>query len=1511
MTKRERLDTKRVNFFDGQKITESDLDTEQINNNALVSNMVIDFHGSGVIKDSPFQDKILLDTSHPGIYAIDENSSKLDLESGRFDGKGISLDLQPSDSIRGNRIEFELVNADVKGREKTKIMILGRTFDGLNSEGILTIEFLEFSTNMKKVSKNFYISILGIFFNNFSGGTGKNEIQSSVDSLDLISNSNGYMIIRESESLSVYPASIISEQIESPNYDLIHFISSSTSLSISDELEIALGSANSINDLYLEFDGKDTLAFEIDGDSSVAYGQKFLSKSNNIQKIDLLLSIVRDESLDTENQLNFSGDLILSIHELISETNCPTDEIPDDLINFDPEINSLVEVSFSQSDLEELGYKLTETPQVISFNFAGTLIADPNLEPSVSKNTYYAFMLSRRGDNRTGTVLVSQGYDKVDFKTNNDISLSVIEKFGKQESKFFQYDPSTKQYLNDSTSSLWYRIYSDTIEVVNGTAYTEQGIAVTVPKTIDFVGDTEISYFANNIPLRTVSEGEKNYLILSQKEEFSEANVHPRTHNQVFTRIKDVPEFAVVNQEELENLEEDVVPLILSKINDFNVRAAQTLSGVFEFPGLISQNEIQIINPANNILNANLINRIITPDISCDCNSKYRIIEVNCQDVKAGDFDDDGLLTSSDLSVLLSLTGNTINSRATEKRILNNEINIINFIKADLNEDGTVDGIDIELLEDAVDGYVNFTAPAEFKVLTLKLENVLDANDYPIIFTDVAATGTATSGSAIIEFVTVTSNQALMIRENDIITIPNGTSDPGSYLITSKTISDDEITVLVEVTSEDGSSIEFVGSAGFNVTVTSGTKVNIFADNPNIMNLPFEEFNYQISFIDAPFEERFIEICDLKRDVGTSFIELKNNDCQCEPADCSPSEECAPIYQNQTYLPGDLYLPNGNILQSPGVPHPGDFEYVNIKLPLPAGSINDCSLNLYTNFIKSQNGTCFTAAGFPALKYSDGSLVGCEDSGLDTDLTKGRVKIDYKIASLFVDSLTEEASDDGYVSVSEITFDSVESIAENSINYQYLTFDSWSEDSLNDTAIATITHSSGTVEPALFELTTSSNSGERFGRLNSPATIQNFTGDFIVDFLATRTTWNSETLTNGTVSYFSTLTITNDDGSIATLKLGWKVVGGYDTKIFYSGSIENSSSVVISTFNYEIDAPDSVGDEISFRLRRIDDVVFAYYLIPDQIVESTSTSFGQYVRIGENPEVQPGDGAVIISFEIAQESSPTLGILFLVKLSKIDVKYEYSADDETTVINIGLDSGTKETDKLIVTFPFNLPRRTSVTSAILKMVSQSTSVINDDYKITPIKLFNADNIGTVSNFYLETDESLIKEFVPGTIVAGETINVDITEIFSNILAEPSHLSGFIKGFVIEPKIDADSFFIINSDLEILVEYEDATTGIIFKVGISVDASTGIVTFNTKNILYDALNESNRTMVSFGVYLKKSGFKNSNLTLTTTDLSRLGIGTCFDRQVIEENGQCFYIVAGAGGGTFLEEFPCDS
>jgi hypothetical protein len=1154
---------------------------------------------------------------------------------------------------------------------------------------------------------------------------------------------------------------------------------------------------------------------------------------------------------------------------------------------------------------------LDATPQEISINFAGTLIADPNIEPSIVPGRYYAIMISRRGDNRTGTLVLEQGYDKVSRKTDLNKPLSISEQFDKRTTQFVQFDTFNKRFIDDINSSLWFKVFSNAVEVTNGTAYADDGVEVTLPKTETTVGGLEVSSFARDISLSTVAEGSSNYIVLSHVEEFITPGTHPRTGNFVFTQIQDSAALRSVNSSELDSLLEDTFPITLARVVDKNVRDAQAIEGTFSRPGQIDTDTIIIYQPSSELLSANLINRVISPDTECQCDNRYRIISAECTELFAGDLNDDGVLDSTDLSGLLSIVGNAINSEATERKILGGEIDLRDFLKSDLNEDDQIDGADIELLENAIDGYTNFTVSEKLQFLVLKVENVLESADFPTVFADTASTGNAEAGTANVTFTTVTENEALTIRIGDSIEIETGFNDSGTYVVASKAVDSTALGVTVTVTDANGDDVSFQGSTGFNVTIVSGTSTNMLADNQDLVDIPFESTKFSIDFIEAPHDSRFLDICDLRRNLGISFIESDSTD-SCLPVsdECIAPDDCTPRYKNQQYVSGDLYLA-GQLLESPGVPYHGDFEFRNIAIPLPPGSLEGCQVDIYNTFIKSDSGTSKTAAGFDAMKYSDGTLVGCEDSGSDTDISKGRVKFSQSIGSLHVDALVDGYAVDGYADETA-TATNVESISENFVDASFSEFSTWTADPGNSGSITSITNNSGVNTPAIFELTTSADSTVRFGRLNSPVANQNFTGDFIVEFEASRTIWPSASLVNGTVSNFATLTITNTT-TTTTLKLGWREQGVLGTKIFYSGvTEETATSVVLNTFDFEIDAPDDLGDQVLFRLRRTNDVVNAFYIIPGKVDSTTGQEFGEFIRIGGNPDIQPGSGSVVMDYEISQESTPTAGLVFFTRLHQVIIQSEYVSDDVVTSLPIGRVDATSVIDRAVITLPLNLNKRTNLVSASLTLTVDGDATANDSFNVIPLDILNADNIGRLYNIPQTQNNSLITTFTPGAVLDGEEITLDVTPAYIGFLNEAGHLPGYNKGFVIEPSASADSSFAITTSVLLTLTFEDITSGVIFKVGVDIDPSTGVATINSKNILYDASIRTNRTLLNFGVYLKKAGFKNQDIELNINDLRRVGIGDCFDEEVLTEDvEECFFVTGSTAAGTLVEgPFPCN-
>jgi len=1499
-----RLPRERVNFFDGQKITETDLDIEQINNLRSSSEQVHDFHGSGVLR-SNLEKTFLFDSRDPGKYG--ENLSKNNIVSGNYDGKGIYLDRQVSDVDYGTRLVFELSDLNILGDVRPKILIVGRKFNGLNDSGYLTTELLEFSKNTAIVTKHYYKSISAIFFNNFSGGVGQNYFYSQIQSENLIGD-KGKLLIYEAEDLSVFPDLINQQNILSPNFDLASFITSDVNNTIQDEISAVLIGADVIESLFIDLDSKEKISFQKNEALTKSFGQKFLSKTNNIQKIDLLLSIDRDTTLPLDEQFDWSGQIIVGVHKVSDSVKCITDTVPDDKLGFDPDLTPIVELSFDQGDLESLGYILTDVPQIVSFNFANTIIANPTLFDSIKKNEYYSLIIRRSGSNTKGTLVLEKGYDTVERKRELGLELTTEEQFKIQDSRFVEFDPIRERFIDDVESSLWFKVYSSSYEVIYGQAYDESGELTVLPKVIDYVGGSLISYYEDKISVADFSYSGENYVLLENVSKFENPDVHPLTGNRVFTRIKNIAKPRIVNRDSYLSILKDVNPILLAVIKDNNLRDDSELVGVLDKVGQITHDKIIIINPTLDILNKNLVGQIITPDIECMCNSNYRIVKAECKIYNAGDVNQDFVIDNNDIDRLLQIIGNTLGSATTQRRIFNKEIDIVEFTLADLNADGTVDGEDLDILDDLINKGTALNIPGKVNVLELTLENVNNENNNPIIFTTTNNSG-VTVGSDSILTATVTSNQALAIRVGDVIEVESTSSDAGVYVIQSKKIQNNLTDITLTLLDQNGNIPSFNGSSGFNITAKSFTKVNIFADNLTLLDVPYVTKHFKISYRDYPYSDLFIDICDQRRFVQSSFIEQNEVDpCACVDS-CLVEEDCPELYKNQYYMPGDLYIPDGNILSKKGVPHHGDYEFTTIKMPLPPGTINNCSIDIYKTFI-AVDSDCKTKAGFPAMKYSDGSFVGCDDIGSNTDLAKGRIKIDQAIASLYVDASIGDGYGDGYSESNALFIRSFNKniISEEYENYNYKSFSTWTDDSFNDLGLGTILKPTGVNQPAIFDATTLSIPTERFIKINTPIESQNISGDIIIDIIASRISW--PTLITGEVTAESVFNILNTDGSTSLLRLGWIAIPGQQVQIFYSGIIRDSVGNIVDSFNHTVLPPDQISDNVQFRLRRTNDAFFAYYIVPGKIGDVTS-EFGDYIRIGTTPTIQPGDGLINMSFGIFQKNSPNAGQNFIVRLENIDIKKEYISDDSLTSISIGKDQISSVVNAATFNIPLSIPNKVNILSAKLILKSEVSGVITDSYVVSPLEKLNVKNIGTIFNIPLVQDLSARSVFTPGLLSVGSNIEIDVYPIILNFISNPGNLPGFFKGLQITPSEAANSNFIISNDILLEIEYEDIITGIVLKVGVNFNPVTGIATFNTKNILYDDLIKENRTVLSFGVHLKKAGFKNSDIELSIGDLDKLGIGLCRDESVFVDDEECFFIVGSSKTGTLVEgPFPCN-
>ena len=269
----------------------------------------------------------------------------------------------------------------------------------------MVAEVINLDDGVSKISKNYFNRIYAIILNNYSGGEGKTYYSSSESSINNL-NEKTSLIISEVQPLKLYPSSLNSYQDQSPNFDLATFISSDPSRSIEDEIALAISSKGNISEVFIDLEGEPSLSFEKNGDVAKSFGQKFISNSNNLQKVEFLISVDKD-SVDN---YDWSGDLVVSIYELSTELDkCANPRYPNQAIDFDPEISPIGELTLDKSDLDELGVFLTDTPTIVPFDFSDTLLANPNIEPSIVKDAYYAVVIKRSGSNLKGTINIHKG----------------------------------------------------------------------------------------------------------------------------------------------------------------------------------------------------------------------------------------------------------------------------------------------------------------------------------------------------------------------------------------------------------------------------------------------------------------------------------------------------------------------------------------------------------------------------------------------------------------------------------------------------------------------------------------------------------------------------------------------------------------------------------------------------------------------------------------------------------------------------------------------------------------------------------------------------------------------------------------------------------------------------------------------------------------------------------------------------------------------------------------------
>ncbi len=681
MTKRNDVSVLQNRWHDSQRVDEADMETEQNRNNQIDAAIINNHFGSGVLLQTPEQ-TVLFDSDD-----LTASQAAI-LAAGNFDGTGISVHTQPSDSNLGNQLEVELTDSSVFGRFSVKVVIIGLSFDDT-----IQMDRFYFYKNEKQVTSKHYKEILSVFFNDFKGN------QNCSRSL------GGRVVIREAAPFQISRDPLMAAQDVEPDLFWRDFKVGNLDLSLFETIQDGIGDEFSADGLSINTTGRPnrTLTYN---DVTSQVGQKFIATTDNIQKVTLLLGVSKDDEADVENWYDWTGDLVISIYPLQTSVSCPTDIIPSIAIDFDPSSQPLAQLSFSQSTLEDVGYVLTDTLQPIDFVFSATKIGS-GATSQITPGKFYAITVKRSGASTSGNIFVGCGNDRLD-----DARVTLF----------------SGVWVDVPEEDLWFQVWTDAAKIADGSAYDAgNGMQYEKTTTDDETGAT-IDNLNGNYSFTDTGQNVLNIGVVQAITEETITIQNERTGNDVFSRQKFVPSFSFVTSSGLADLKSVSDPLVIGCLQDTNPKQNAELLKTQSHPGMGKDDTFCIVNPDADLLSLNLLGSKLIPNTSSQNN--YRIFQVTSCIDGYGDVNGDGIIDSSDIVLATSLIGESIYSTTSQQKIKDGYFTTLELLRADVNGDGYVTVEDINLITSYVNKETNsFPAGSTFKHLCLKVQQSIGRFD--------------------------------------------------------------------------------------------------------------------------------------------------------------------------------------------------------------------------------------------------------------------------------------------------------------------------------------------------------------------------------------------------------------------------------------------------------------------------------------------------------------------------------------------------------------------------------------------------------------------------------------------------------------------------------------------------------------------------------------------------------------------------------------------------------------
>lgn len=987
MTKRIPVSSKQNIWFDAQQVDDTDLSLEQDHNTTVQSSIINNHIGTGVLPEVLVQN-ILFDSS---------------LTSGYLDGLAIETQNQPADSNFGNQLEIELTGSIASGKRMVKACVIGLDFNGA-----LQYETFYFKNNEVQISKKHFASILVLLFNDLLGDP------------DLSFNLGGTLTIKEAKPMTLSRDPVMVAQDVEPNLFFRDFFLDSA-LSLDSLLQSALPLYN-IDDLGIFTAEKDNKAL-LSGDVTTQIGQKFVAATNNIQKVSLLLS-VRNLDVGNEDDLAWTGDLVISIYPLQSSIECASDIAPNLPIEFSPSNIALAQISVNYATLQAAGVELDSVPQPVDFVFSNTPIAAGTV---LSVGSYYAVAIKRAGSADKCDILIAVGNDTVDNSRITTFTGTL--------------------WVDIPEEDLWFKVWTDAAKISDGQAY-EAGHGIIIEKTTqDPETLTTIDYSLENLQF-TGNNVFKAVVAAVTLE--TDAVPDQRTGNPVLSRKQFVPEIRLLNPIDLANLEAASEPLVVGAIADKNKKFFDAVNStinsqlysativndefiirIVDDPTDAVRYDTTVANLASNLLNGDFVGAKFTPDVE-DADLFYRVASASLCSMIIGDVNGDGIVDASDLTLLNTYMDYDLNVGLLENSFITTDTfntTFTNGYSAYISPFSNSFGISFQVVD-----------PDTTDVIASGTDGILvaDPNDDRLArFTSASVNFTAISNLTDMKLVLL--NSAVLenyggfditsIDSLDIITIRK-------VFLTGETINQmfrADIDGDFHVTSNDGYLLQ---SYIDRLTLTSsptppypaptsnafakiGTKFNVLtfklekyidrADDYSSVTTgrPDEVHPIQDIFTDGYMSDGYFDGNNFYTNPITFSIEKKltwdeflivtnsraklvpsifstqtgftESSCNLDGTTCTTYPLPPDFDSGRTdfFVPDNLIIGEGGEIKRPdGTAYKMDFEVGVITLEIPTDAFEtEHTVNIFDSFVANYNDSGLTRLGFPALKFADCSYV--------------------------------------------------------------------------------------------------------------------------------------------------------------------------------------------------------------------------------------------------------------------------------------------------------------------------------------------------------------------------------------------------------------------------------------------------------------------------------------------------------------------------------------------------------